>query len=163
VFGQKHVTVWKVDALEDWRDYFLMLTKTYNILSKCGVQIIVNHIFTALSDANDNLPMFFTRVSELPEHQRVFGDVISKEFVPQRVNRLEALRCLQIETVLYKGLPGYKEVLMHEKCLPFVPRQHHSDDLYKKPSEEVLQSEKEDQGQRKKYKKMKKNLNNASV
>jgi hypothetical protein len=56
--------------------------------------------------------------------------------------------------VFYKGLFGYKQVLMHEKYLPFVPHQYHTDDLYKKPSEEVLKSEKEDQDQIRKYKKM---------
>jgi CRISPR/Cas system CSM-associated protein Csm4 (group 5 of RAMP superfamily) len=43
---------------------------------------------------------------------------------------------------------------MHEKYLPFVAHQYRSDDLYEKPSEEVLKSEKEDQDQRRKYKKM---------
>jgi hypothetical protein len=93
---------------------------------------------------------FFIRLSDLLEHQRVFGDVRNQDFVPQGDDRLGALRSLQIEKVFYKGLPGYKQVLMHEKY----PHQYHSDDLYKKPSEEVLKSEKEDQDQRRKYKKM---------
>jgi hypothetical protein len=143
----KYVTVWKVNAHEDWRDYFHMLQKAYNILSKCGLKFNVNHIFTA----------FLTRLSDLLEHQRVFGDVRNQDFVPQGGDRFGAICSLQIENVFYKGLPGYKQVLMHEKYLPFVPHQYHSDDLFKKPSEEVLKSEKEDQDQRRKYNKMRRN------
>jgi hypothetical protein len=147
----KCVTVWKVNAHEDWRDYFHMLQKVYNILSKCGLKMKVNHKFTAFMEVTDNNVRFFTRLSDLLEHQRVFGDVRN---VPQGGDRLGALRSLQIEKVFYKGLPGYKQVLMHEKYLPFLPHQYHSDDLYKKPSEEVLKSEKEDEDQRRKYKTM---------
>jgi hypothetical protein len=157
----KYVTVWQVNPLEDWRDYFMILKKPYNILSKSGLRIKLNHIFTAFSEPANNFPRFFTRVSDLPDHERVFGDVLNSDFVPPEGNRLEALRSLQPEKVLYKGLPGYKQVLMHEKYIPFVPRQYRSDDLYKKP-EAVLMSEKEDQNKRKKYKKMKKNFKNAS-
>jgi hypothetical protein len=106
----KCVTVWKVNAHEDWRDYFHMLQKAYNILSKCGLKIKVNHIFTAFMEVNDNNDVrFFTRLSDPPEHQRVFGDVRNKNFVPQGGNRLEELRSLQIEKVSYKGLPGYNK------------------------------------------------------
>jgi hypothetical protein len=67
-----------------------MLKKPYNILSNCGLRINVNHIFSAFSEADDNFPRFLTRVSDLPEHERVFGDVLNSDFVPPGGNRLEA-------------------------------------------------------------------------
>jgi hypothetical protein len=115
------VTVWKVNAHEDWRDYFHMLQKAYNILSKCGLKMKVNHIFTAFMEVTDNNVRFFTRLSDLLEQQRVFGDVRNQDFVPKGGDRLGALRSLQIEKVFYKGLPGYKQVLMHESTSHLFP------------------------------------------
>jgi hypothetical protein len=67
------------------------------------------------------------------------------------------------ETVLYKGLPGYKQVLLHKSYIGFVPQEYHSDPLYQKPSSEVLKAEAEDQKSRKEYKKMKKEMQIATV
>jgi hypothetical protein len=77
----KYVTVWKVNAHEDWRDYFHMLQKAYNFLSKCCLKMKVNHIFTAFMEVNDNNVRFFTRLSDLLKHQRVYGDVRNQDFV----------------------------------------------------------------------------------
>lgn len=123
---------------------FHMLQKSYHMLWKCGLKIRLNH-----RNGTTDIIAIITRLSDLPEHQRVYGDIINKKFAPQGGDRLQALWSLQPEKVFYKGLPGYKQVLMYENYAPFVPKQYHSDDLYKKPSEDVLKSEKEDQDERK--------------
>jgi hypothetical protein len=81
----------------------------------------VNHIFTAFMEITNNNVRFFTRLSDLLEHQRVFGDVRNQDFVPQGGDRLGALRSLQIEKVFYKGLPGLKQVLMNESTSHLFP------------------------------------------
>jgi hypothetical protein len=53
-------------------------------------------------------------------------------------------------------LPGYKQVMRHKNYLPFIPEQYRCDQLYCKPSKEVLDAEERDQKERSQYKKMKK-------
>ena len=73
------------------------------------------------------------------------------------------LASLNPERVLYKGLPGYKQILLYRSYISFVPIQYHSDALYQKPSKETLDAEKLDQKERKAYKKMKKESKTKTV
>ena len=154
-----YVTVWPIDPLCDWKDYDSMLQKPYVKLNKRKLKIKTNHIFTA---SNVKSFQFYTRKSALEEHRPQYGDVRNNEF-GVGVDRLKRLRQLQAPTVVYKGLPGYKQVLLHKNYIGFVPQQFHGDALYTKPSDEVLKAEEEDQKQRKSYKKMKKESRMAVV
>jgi hypothetical protein len=163
------VTVWPIDPDRDWYDLYTMLLKPYTMLAKAKLVIQKNHIFTATicaaaaAAATQVLPTtpplvrfrFFTRQSALPEHQEVTGDIVNPAFAPGDGNRQELLASLTPERVLYKGLPGYKQILLYKSYIAFVPLQYHSDDLYQKPSKETVAAEKLDQKERKEYKKMK--------
>jgi hypothetical protein len=154
----KHVTVWPVDVENDWKNYEAFLTKPYKKLRNAKLAIAVNHIFTATTDAADgNKLKFFTRISNLEEHTEVHGDIQRATFATA-AQRKELLTDMQPETIVYKGLPGYKQVLMHKNYIGFVPPQYHTDTLYKKPSKEVLEAEELDQKQRREYKKKHKKM-----
>jgi len=133
------------------------------MLSKIGLKIKKNHIFCAehttdsIENTNKGLlgVRFYTRESAMDEHTPTYGNILNPVFA-QGANRVELLRKLQPETVLYSGLPGYKQIQMCKNYFQFIPLQYHSDELYKKPSEEVLEAEAKDQKRRKEYKKRKK-------
>ena len=152
----RYVTVWPVNCEQDWFDYYNMLLKPYKRLEKAKLRIKKNHIFSATVDATTQKLCFTTRQSALPEHLEVAGDIVNSDFVEENNTRSDLLRRLQPERVLYKGLPGYKQFLLYKNYISFVPKQYHSDPLYQKPSEQVLQSEEDDQKKRKAYKKAKK-------
>lgn len=156
----EYVTVWKVDTETEWKDYLSMLLKPYKRLARAKLMIKKNHIFTAdrTKDPTSNewKLRFGTRVSGLEEHPIAYGDIINPEFTPEGGNRSELLRSLEPSTLKYKGLPGYKQVLMHDKYRHYVPPEFHDDELYRKPSKDVLDAEEIDQKERKQRKKIKK-------
>jgi hypothetical protein len=51
---------------------------------------------------------------------------------------------MQPETLQYKGLPTFKQVMRNKNYLPFVPPKLHSDELYQMPSKEALALEADD-------------------
>ena len=139
-----HVTVWPIDPLTDWKDYDTMLQVPYVKLQKRKLKIKVNHIFSASADSS-NVIRFSTRISSLPEHPPVYADIRNEAFAVGK-NRLKELRLLRPLTVIYKGLPGYKQILLHKNYISFVPKQYHNDALYQQPSAEVLKAEEEERG-----------------
>ena len=153
-----YVTVWPVDPTQDWSDWYSMLIKPYKRLDGAKLRIQKNHLFTATMETVDSTKTlrFTTRQSALPEHTEERGDLVNPLFKQDGSSRIDLLRQLRPNRVLYKGLPGYKQVLLHKNYISFVPQQYHSDPLYQKPSKEVLEAEEKDQKQRKAYKKMKK-------
>jgi hypothetical protein len=66
------------------------------------------------------------------------------------------LKALRPNQVIYKGIPGYKQVMMYKKYRPFIPEQYRSDLLYCEPSKEVLDAEEKAKKQRRQNKKMRK-------
>jgi hypothetical protein len=157
------VTVWPVDVNNDWKDYESFLLQPYQKLSKSKLKITSNHIFCAETiqnsvDGNENnrsSMRFYTRMSNMDEHQAVYGDVANPSFATGG-NRLKSLKALTPEPVIYDGLPGYKQILMYKKYRPFVPLELHTEDLYKKPPPATWKSEEEYQKMRKQMKKEKK-------
>jgi hypothetical protein len=116
-----------------------------------GLRITTNHIFSATMDNTSTL-RFFTRVSDLAQHPPEYGIIMNQSFICGREdNRIELLKALRPNRVSSNGLPGYKQVMMHKNYLPFIPEQYRCDQLYCKPSKEVLDAE-----ERSQYKKMKK-------
>jgi hypothetical protein len=106
---------------------------------------------------NTSTLRFFTRVSDLAQHPPEYGIIMNQSLICGREeNRIELLTALRPNRVSYNGLPGYKQVMMHKNYLPFIPEQYHCDQLYCKPSKEVLDEEEKDQKERRQYKKMKK-------
>lgn len=162
----KFVTVWKIDR-EDWRDYHGLLSKAYltndktSTANKKKLAIYTNHIFYC-EETTTAKPFLIlcTRVSDLPEHTVESAFIINKKLTIEAgktpEERLALLQLIQPAIIEYKGLPGYKQVLLYEKYRPFVPVQFHKDDLYKKPTKQLLDEEKKDQKERKVYKKEKK-------
>jgi hypothetical protein len=125
------------------------------MLSAAGLRITTNHIFSATLDDN-NVLKFFTRVSDLAQHPPVYGLIMNPSFtVGGDGNRKELLKSLRLNQVLYKGLPGYKQVMMHKNYLPFIPDNCRGDLLYCQPSKEVLDAEEKDKKERKQHKKKK--------
>jgi hypothetical protein len=101
--------------------------------------------------------VFFARESNQPEHVATYGSIVNPEFIAANGDRLLAVRSLSVGNPLqYKDLPGYKQVLMHNKYLPYIPKEYSSDILYQKTNKEVLESEELDQKKRRANKKVKK-------
>jgi hypothetical protein len=132
-----------------------MLVKPYKTMRTAGLRITTNHMFSATMDNTSTLRIF-TRVSDLAQHPSEYGIIMNQSFIYGREeNRIELLKALRPNRVSYNGLPGYKQV-MHKNYLPFIPEQYRYDQLYCKPSNEVLDAEEKDQKERSQYKKMKK-------
>jgi hypothetical protein len=159
----KHVTVWKIDPDNDWKDYASFLLLPYVKLSKARLLVTKNHIFCAewndaeaSTEENTSTKMrFYTRRSALDEHQAVYGNILNNTFAIG-ANRIETLKAMAPERVVYAGLPNYKRILMHKNYVHFVPQEYHNDPLYQRPSKDVIESEEKDQKERRAYKKMKK-------
>ena len=151
-----HVTIWPVNCQQDWFDYSDMLQKPYKRLDKAKLSIKKNHIFSARVGTTINHLFFATRRSALPEHLEVGGDIMNRLFVEGNNNRLDSLKSLKPKRLLYPGLPGYKQILLYKSYIRYVPKQYHSDPLYKKPTKDVLEAEEADQKKRKASKREKK-------
>jgi hypothetical protein len=125
------------------------------VLENSGLRITTNHISSATME-NTSTVRFFKRVSDLAQHPPVYGLIMNQSFVNGREeNRIESFKALRPSRVSYNGLPGYKQVMMHKIYLSFIPEQYRCDQLYCKPSKEVLDAEEKDQEERSQYKKMK--------
>jgi hypothetical protein len=159
----KYVTVWKIDADSDWKDYATFLLEPYVRLAKAKLSIKKNHIFCAqwtetadtVTGISTGKMTFYTRQSALEEHQKVYGNITNGNF-GVGVNRIQKLRSIAPDPVFYSGLPGYKQISLYKNYIQYVPAQYHSDVLYLKPSKEVIDAEELDQKERKAYKKIKK-------
>lgn len=157
----KYVTVWEVDTTNDWRDFHGMFMKFYLSNDKAKYSIINNHIFTCkLFNGNIYTPSghlyMHSRRSDLNEHKEVRCDIIKQSFLAETTERFTAIFSMNPDRIEYAGLPGYKQVLLWKNYLQFVPAKYHTDPMYKKPSDELLQSEKQDKKERKLAKEEKK-------
>lgn len=154
----EHVTVWPVNVDEDWFDYETFLLQAYKKLRSAKIMITKNHIFSAtVEGCDDHTFKFFARISNMTEHPEQHGAIQRANFAQQH-ERKESLLSMQPEKIVYKGLPGYKQVLMHKNYTSFVPKHYHTDLLYRKPSKEVLEAEELDQKHRREYKKKHKKM-----
>ncbi|KAG7344887.1 hypothetical protein IV203_032418 [Nitzschia inconspicua] len=118
--ASEYVTVCQIDPENDWKNYADFLQQPYVLLAKANLSIVNNHIFCAewtpstdpLATSSGGSLTFYTRESALEEHVRKYG-VITKATFAAGGNRTETLRSMAPESINYKGLPGYKQILMY--------------------------------------------------
>lgn len=115
------------------------------------------HIFLLLLLHHQVIQQCQQQISNLTEQTEQYGAIQRKDFTEAH-KRKDLLLSLQPESIVYKRLLGYKQVLMHKNYTSFVPVHYHSDLLYRKPSKEVFDAEEVDQKKRQKYKKEHKKL-----
>ncbi|KAG7353955.1 hypothetical protein IV203_003311 [Nitzschia inconspicua] len=154
--SSKHVNVWKIDPENDWKNYGDFLKQPYVTLAEAKLAIAKNHIFCVeWSEEHGGEINFHTRQSALDEQREVAGRITNPKFA-RGGNRREVLKSMIPETIKYKGLPGYKQMLMHTKFFWYVPMKDRNDHLYKKPLQAVIDAEAEDKKIRRESKKQKK-------
>ncbi|KAG7356903.1 hypothetical protein IV203_001590 [Nitzschia inconspicua] len=152
----EHVHVWKIDPQNDWKNYGDFLRQPYVTLAEAKLAIAKNHIFCAewLEEHGGEIN-FYTRQSALEEHKEAVGRITNPKFA-RGGNRKELLKSTVPGTIKYKGLPGYKKILMSMKFKEYVPPENQNDPLYAVPPPEVLNAEAEDKKERRPAKKQEK-------
>ncbi|KAG7358348.1 hypothetical protein IV203_014936 [Nitzschia inconspicua] len=153
--NSEHVHVWKIDPQNDWKNYGDFLRQPYVTLAEAKLAIAKNHIFCAeWLEEHGGEVKFYTRQSALDEHKEAVGRITNPKF-SSGGTRKEVLKSMVPATIEYKGLPGYKQVLMSTKFKEYVPPKDRNDPLYAQPSREVLNAEADDQRARRLSKKQK--------
>ena len=72
-----------------------------------------------------------------------------KDAVAARPRIIRAAMADQLKEIEAPGINIYKQVEMFTKYLPVVPQEYHDDDLYAKPTDEVIQATREESRKRK--------------
>ncbi|KAG7351748.1 hypothetical protein IV203_007796 [Nitzschia inconspicua] len=152
----EHVHVWKIDPQNDWKNYGDFLRQPCITLAEAKLAIAKNHIFCSeWLEENGGEINFYTRQSALEEHKEAVGRTTNPKFA-RGGHRKELLKSMVPRTIKYKGLPGYKQILMSMKFKGYVPPENQNDPLYAVPPPEVLNAEAEDKKERRLAKKQKK-------
>ncbi|KAG7361881.1 hypothetical protein IV203_025547 [Nitzschia inconspicua] len=117
--SSEYVTVWKIDPQNDWKNYAKFLLEPYLKLHRSKISIARNHIFCAEwiehPQTSDGVTMkFHTRESSLEEHGKVYADKIINPKFASNGDRREKLKSVAPPPIIYNGLPGYKQILLHK-------------------------------------------------
>ena len=144
----------------DFRDYKTYLSGYYNRYH----DLLKQHQFSCTMQPDGSIYskefpslIAFTRLSDLEEHSGVGQSMLKAKFTGrvkgQKADeaiktRKNLLLGYELTNLPFKGIPEYKQVLLHFKYRQHVDPRHHNNLLYRRPTNEVLEREKKDQSGR---------------
>ena len=115
-------------AASDFLDYDGLMKHLYKDLK---LLVKKNHIFDCTEDGK-----MIIKESNLDEHGTAFNGL--KKSTPTDLVSLKVVTKDLLKEVTTPGINPYKQIELFHKYKPVVPTEYHNDELYTKPSEEVI-------------------------